>query len=123
MPNHVRVWRKDVYQKVGGHNKRLPVADDYELIVKTFLETRIIHVKKMLYLQYNNRDSTVDNNVTDINRRARLIKDHFDQRIHDRIIELGGEDWMWDEEENRSFIEFPQKKYYEGEQVMNYVYL
>lgn len=123
MPNHVRAWRKDVYQKVGGHNKRLPVADDYELIVKTFLETKIIHIKKMLYLQYNNRDSTVDNNVIDINRRARLIKDHFDKQIHDRIIELGKKDWMWNDTEDRSFLEFPQKKYYDEEQVMNYIYL
>jgi len=108
---------------VGGHNKRLPVADDYELIVKTFLETKIIHIKKMLYLQYNNRDSTVDNNVIDINRRARLIKDHFDKQIHERIIELGKKDWMWNDTEDRSFLEFPQKKYHEEEQVMNYIYL
>jgi glycosyltransferase involved in cell wall biosynthesis len=123
MPNHVRVWRKDIYQKVGGHNKRLPVADDFELIVKTFLETRIIHVKKMLYLQYNNHDSTVDNNVRDINRRARLIKDHFDLKIHNRIIELGKHDWFWNPSQGRSYIEPVERKFYEGEQVMNYIYL
>ncbi len=124
MPNHVRSWRRDVYFKVGGHNKRLPVADDFELIVRTFLETRFIHIKKLLYLQYNNRNSTVDNNVIDINRRARLIKDHFDQKIHQRIIDLGYRDWMWDELENRSFLNFGDKlKYYKDEEVMNYIYL
>ena len=124
MPNHVRSWRRDVYFKVGGHNKRLPVADDFELIVRTFLETKFIHIKKLLYLQYNNRNSTVDNNVIDINRRARLIKDHFDQKIHQRIIDLGHEDWMWDVNENRSFLEFNDKlKYYKDEEVMNYIYL
>jgi glycosyltransferase involved in cell wall biosynthesis len=124
MPNHVRSWRRDVYFKVGGHNKRLPVADDFELIVRTFLETRFIHIKKLLYLQYNNRNSTVDNNVIDINRRARLIKDHFDQKIHQRIIDLGYRDWMWDESENRSFLNFGDKlKYYKDEEVMNYIYL
>jgi hypothetical protein len=124
MPNHVRSWRRDVYFKVGGHNKRLPVADDFELIVRTFLETRFIHIKKLLYLQYNNRNSTVDNNVIDINRRARLIKDHFYQKIHQRIIDLGYRDWMWDELENRSFLNFGDKlKYYKDEEVMNYIYL
>ena len=124
MPNHVRAWKRDVYFKVGGHNKRLPVADDYELIVKTFLETKFIHVKKMLYLQYNNYNSTVDNNVTDINRRARLIKDHFDSRIHNRILEFGMTDWMWDEENNRSYLDWSSKKrYFKDEQVMNYIYL
>lgn len=124
MPNHIRVWKREVYFKIGGHNKRLPVADDFELIVRTFLETRIVHIKKMLYLQYNNGDSTVDNNVADINRRARLIKDHFDMKIHQRILELGKIDWMWDETENRSYLEYwDKRKYFEGEQVMNYVYL
>ena len=32
----------------------------------------------MLYVQYNNGDSTVDNNRVDINRRARLIRDYYD---------------------------------------------
>ena len=124
MPNHVRSWRRDVYFKVGGHNKRLPVADDFELIVRTFLETKFIHVKKLLYLQYNNKNSTVDNNVTDINRRARLIKDHFDQKIHQRILDLGHKDWMWDVNENRSFLDFSGKlKYHKDEEVMNYIYL
>ena len=124
MPNHVRSWRRDVYFKIGGHNKRLPVADDFELIVRTFLETKFIHIKKLLYLQYNNRNSTVDNNVTDINRRARLIKDHFDQKIHQRIIDLGHQDWMWDVTEDRSFLDFNKKlKYYKDEEVMNYIYL
>jgi hypothetical protein len=78
----------------------------------------------MLYLQYNNRNSTVDNNVTDINRRARLIKDHFDLKIHQRIQELGKYDWMWDNDENRSYLEFNGKlMFYESEEVMNYVYL
>lgn len=124
MPNHVRAWNKNVYLKVGGHNKRLPVADDYELIVRTFLETKFIHVKKLLYLQYNNRNSTVDNNVIDINRRARLIKDHFDQKIHQRIIDLGFKDWMWNEAEHRSHLDFKDKLVYNDlEQVMNYIYL
>ena len=124
MPNHVRAWKKELYLKIGGHNKRLPVADDFELIVRTFLETRMVHVKKLLYLQYNNNNSTVDNNVTDINRRARLIKDHFDFKIHQRIQALGFKDWMWDEKENRSYLDYFQKlKYHHEEQVMNYIYL
>ena len=125
MPNHVRMWERKLYHEIGGHNKLTPVADDFELIVHTFLHTRMIHVKKMLYIQYNNKNSTVDNNATDINRRARLIRDHYDKRIHERIIELGFEDWNWDEElghsqkfQNRGGV----RKYHNEEQVMNYTY-
>lgn len=125
MPNHVRVWKRDVYNQIGGHNIHFPVADDYELIVRTFLYTPIIHIKKMLYLQYNNRNSTVDNNGIDINRRARLIRDHYDKQIHDRILELGKHDWNWDEEKGYSQKfqnDTPIRKYFKDEQVLNYIY-
>ena len=125
MPNHIRMWERSVYHKIGGYNKLTPVADDFEIIVRTFLHTRFIHVKKMLYLQYNNRNSTVDNNALDINRRARLIRDHYDNRIHDRIYELGFEDWYWNDELGHSHkfqTHTPVKKFFEEEGVMNYIY-
>jgi hypothetical protein len=125
MPNHARMWERNVYHRIAGHNKLTPVADDLEILIRTFLETRMIHVKKVLYLQYNNNNSTVDNNATDINRRARLIRDHYDLRIHQRIEELGFFDWNWDEL-NRHSQKFqnnvPIRKYYKQEQVMNYIY-
>lgn len=125
MPNHVRMWRKDIYRSIGGHNKKMPVADDLELIIRTFLATKMIHVKKMLYLQYNNGNSTVDNNVIDINRRARLIKDYYDPHIHKRIIQLGKKDWNWNEETQTSLKTIrsgASPKFYEEEQAMNYSY-
>ena len=125
MPDHVRMWERKKYLEMGGHNKNTPVADDLEMLIKTFLHTRMIHVKRVLYFQYNNRNSTVDNNATDINRRARLIRDYYDTAIHNRIQELGFHDWNWDEElghsqkcQNGTGI----RKYYEEEQVMNYIY-
>lgn len=125
MPNHVRMWERKFYHSIGGHNKTTPVADDFEIIVRSFLHTRIIHVKKCLYIQYNNRNSTVDNNSTDINRRARIIRDFYDEAIHKRILELGFKDWNWNEETKQSQRlqnRVPIKKYFEEEQVMNYIY-
>ena len=125
MPNHVRMWRKDIYRSISGHNKKMPVADDLELIIRTFLATRMIHVKKMLYLQYNNGNSTVDNNAIDINRRARLIKDYYDKHIHKRIQQLGKVDWNWNEETQCSLKTIrsgASPRFYEEEQAMNYSY-
>lgn len=125
MPNHVRMWERKFYHSIGGHNKNTPVADDYEIIVRSFLHTRMIHVKRCLYLQFNNRNSTVDNNAQDINRRARLIRDYYDLAIHKRILELGYKDWNWDEEKQESQRfqnRVPIKKYFEEEEVMNYIY-
>jgi glycosyltransferase involved in cell wall biosynthesis len=125
MPDHVRMWERELYHKIDGHNTNTPVADDLEIIIRSFLNTRIIHVKRVLYLQYNNRSSTVDNNAIDINRRARLIRDYYDKAIHNRILELGYDDWCWIEEKQESHkfqTHQPCKKYYEEEQVMNYIY-
>jgi glycosyltransferase involved in cell wall biosynthesis len=126
MPNHVRSWKKEVYDKIGGHNVNTPIADDYELIVRTFLNTEMVHVKKMLYLQWNNRNSAVDNNSVDINRRSRLIRDHYDFQIHQRIIELGKHDWNWDESRGHSqkFQNLVQTiKYHREEEVLNHIYI
>jgi glycosyltransferase involved in cell wall biosynthesis len=125
MPDHVRMWERNLYNQIGGHNKNTPVADDLEILIRTFLNTRMIHVKKVLYFQYNNRNSTVDNNATDINRRARLIRDYYDLAIHNRIQELGFHDWNWDDELGHSQKfqnKVPIRKYYDEEQVMNYIY-
>jgi hypothetical protein len=85
----------------------------------------MIHLKKVLYFQYNNRNSTVDNNANDINRRARLIRDYYDLAIHNRILELGFNDWNWNDNDghsqkfqNRTSI----RKFFEEEEIMNYIY-
>lgn len=51
-PNHVRAWRSDVYRSLNGHDFNYPVADDYELIVRTFLTTKMFHIPKLLYKQH-----------------------------------------------------------------------
>jgi len=125
MPNHVRMWERNLYHKIGGHNKNTPVADDLEILIRTFLNTRMIHVKKVLYLQYSSRNTTTDNNAQDINRRARLIRDYYDLAIHERISDLGFFDWNWIEEQGHS-QKFQNsiaiRKFYDEEQKMNYVY-
>jgi glycosyltransferase involved in cell wall biosynthesis len=125
MPDHVRMWERELYHKIGGHNKSTPVADDLEIIIRSFLNTRMIHVKRVLYFQYNNRNSTVDNNAVDINRRARLIRDYYDKAIHERIIQLGFKDWNWDDQLGHSQKfqnRVPIRKYFHEEEVMNYIY-
>lgn len=51
-PNHVRAWRTDLYHKIGGHDPSLPIADDYDLCVRTALATRCLHIPKLLYRQH-----------------------------------------------------------------------
>jgi glycosyltransferase involved in cell wall biosynthesis len=105
-PNHLRAWRKPFYESIGGHNKELHVADDYEIMVRTFLKTRMIRVPDLCYLQYISDTVQAVRNA-DIHRHVKSIRIHYDQMIHERLLELGCEDFIWDEKRGRSDYNFP----------------
>lgn len=48
-PNHFRAWRKDFYDKIGGHNENFEIADDHELLIRTYLQGTMKHIDKCLY--------------------------------------------------------------------------
>jgi glycosyltransferase involved in cell wall biosynthesis len=100
-PNHIRAWKTAFYESIGGHNKELHVADDYEIMVRTFLKTRMVRVPKLCYLQHIGSTAQQVRNK-DIFRHVRSIKDHYDRMIHDRFLELGCEDFVWDEKKGCS---------------------
>ena len=50
-PDHIRSWRAKTYWEVGGHDPDLQVCDDHDLLVRTFLHSRMLHLDRCLYLQ------------------------------------------------------------------------
>lgn len=82
VPNHVRAWRAAVYRILGGHNERLPVADDYELLVRTLVSVKWCHVDKLLYKQHINsgtaqreRNDLIQSLVADISGHYSSVLD------------------------------------------------
>lgn len=49
-PDHVRAWRTSVYHNLGGHNKKLEFCDDHELCIRTYLNSKMVHIPKVLYI-------------------------------------------------------------------------
>jgi SAM-dependent methyltransferase len=50
-PDHVRAWRTDFYRRIGGHEPVLPVADDHDLVVRTYMAGgNMVHIPECLYL-------------------------------------------------------------------------
>jgi glycosyltransferase involved in cell wall biosynthesis len=97
-PNHFRSWRKKVYDEIGGHNDLVHVADDYELMVRTFLATRMALIPDMCYVQYRNESGNASQlRNRDIQRLVRYFSMWYDKRIHDRLLELGVADFVWQE--------------------------
>jgi hypothetical protein len=51
VPNHVRAWRREAYLAIGGHARGLPVADDYDLILRAVFKFPAVYVRHMTYIQ------------------------------------------------------------------------
>lgn len=104
VPNHLRCWERNFYFSIGGHNKNMRIADDYELLVRTFLRTKFTHILVCCYAQRfdgknsqyaDNVDTDGQGNIHDIQRRVRLTAIYYDTLIHNRLKELGLNDDAW----------------------------
>ena len=97
VPNHIRAWRRNLYYQIGGHNRGLSIADDYELLVRTFLNTKMCRIQKLGYIQfiYDDASGTNTHNSSrrDIQRRVRTVADYYSEAITKRFEDLGLEDW------------------------------
>jgi glycosyltransferase involved in cell wall biosynthesis len=95
MPNHARSWTKDFYNSIDGHNQNLFVADDYDLCVRSFLNTRMIHIQTFGYIQYHHDSNTQTLRNAQIQKLVALIHRAYEEDIHNRFEELGVEDFIW----------------------------
>lgn len=50
-PNHVRAFRRDAYEAVGGYDPDLSVMDDQDLMNKLYQHGSFHHIAELLYLQ------------------------------------------------------------------------
>jgi len=88
VPNHVRAWRADIYRALNGHNPEMRVADDYELLLRTFLSTRMLHIPKLLYRQHTGNTAQRRHNAEIQDNVARLSA-LYQPLIEERARELG----------------------------------
>lgn len=117
MYNHPKSWKKNLYMQIGGHNKVLNCADDYELMLKTFLETKILHLHHYCYLQYSYQNNTKVSSAGlgwayhgDIFRHVKYIEKFYNKKIKNRFNELGLEDWVYGKETTDYLIDFKNGK-------------
>lgn len=53
-PNHPRIWRRDILYQLGNYSEFLPICDDFEILLRTVLHTKILKIPKLGYIQYMN---------------------------------------------------------------------
>jgi glycosyltransferase involved in cell wall biosynthesis len=128
MPNHLRAWTRNAYFEAGAHCRRLSIMDDLDIIIRTFLSTKIVKIDWMCYWQFyfglfydNESGATNTQNLVrqDIQRRARTISEFYNIEIKKRFEELGKKDWAW--EQNPEDPRNVNPIHSEGENRVNYV--
>lgn len=124
VPNHIRAWRKETYQQIGGHNRNLSVADDYELIVRTFLATKMVRIPKLGYIQFiayeGDHINTQNTSRAEIQRLSNSILCHYNEAIKERFEELGYADWGYYFDPNNP--ELTPSRFGDDECAVNYTY-
>lgn len=97
-PDHVRAWRKSVYVSIGGHNVNLDVCDDHELVIRTYLNTKMHHINKPLYVyRITGNNTWLERNQAIQDTTRELFKQYaWDLACKDAkdrgldVVELGG---------------------------------
>jgi glycosyltransferase involved in cell wall biosynthesis len=57
-PNHVRAFRRNAYDAVGGYDPARAILDDHELMIRLFQYGDFVHIPKLLYLQRMHQRNT-----------------------------------------------------------------
>lgn len=96
MPNHIRAWRRKAYLDAGGHSGAIHVCDDFELCIRTFLTTRMVHVQRFGYIQYlsPSNENTQRRRNGEIQRLVAYFVQRYEAEIHQRFRELGVDDYI-----------------------------
>jgi len=102
-PNHPRMWRSETLNRLENYSEYLPICDDYEILLRTCLNCKVVKINKPLYIQFTNENgnnfSTIRNK--EINRIGpKFIYPMFYNyyNVNEKCKELNGY-------ENESFID------------------
>lgn len=81
-PNHLRAFRRSVYEAVGGHDERLEILDDHDLMCRLYQAGPFALIDECLYLQRihdGNTHRRPDVNAEIQVRTVELYDRHFEQ--------------------------------------------
>jgi hypothetical protein len=81
-PDHIRCWERSVYMQAGGHNADLPVCDDHELMIKTYLTgSPFVHTEGCHYLYRLFDSNTIHARADQIRKISRNFRTIYLQRL------------------------------------------
>jgi len=94
LPNHPRMWKRDVLYQLGSYSEFLPICDDLEILLRTAVNTKMAKIANIGYIQYmnenNNNFSLIRNG--EINRIGPyfIVPQFYEMyKVNDKMKELG----------------------------------
>ena len=97
-PDHIRSWRKSVYQSIGGHDPELSICDDHELCIRTYLATKMVRIPKVLYIyRITGNNTFLERNAAIQTKTVELFK-QYAQKLAEKdakdkgllMVDIGG---------------------------------
>ncbi len=79
-PNHLRAFRRDAYEAIGGFNPDLVVLDDQDLMMRMFEYGGFHHIKELLYLQRMHEANTQSDPDTNRYIQEQTVR-YYQERI------------------------------------------
>lgn len=83
-PDHVRAWKREIYHKLGGHNKSFEVCDDHELLIRTYLNTKMKHINMPLYVYRLTKNNTSKVKNEKIQKATNALFDSYIEKLAER---------------------------------------
>ena len=57
MPNHPRIWRRNLLNQLDNYSENLPICDDFEILLRTCINCKIVKLCDTTYTQYMNNNN------------------------------------------------------------------
>jgi SAM-dependent methyltransferase len=90
-PNHVRAWTRELYKRVGGHDPKLDLADDHDLMVRMYLaDAKMVHINECLYLYRVHGTNTTATKNKSIRESTWKVYDRHITQLAERFAEDTG---------------------------------
>jgi glycosyltransferase involved in cell wall biosynthesis len=89
-PDHIRAWRRDMYESIGGHDDSLKVCDDLDLMHRLYMVTRFKEIQEVLYVYRITGDNTYVKKGEQIRETNNRLYDQNIEGLAQRYAEING---------------------------------
>ncbi len=89
-PNHLRAFRRSLYDYVGGYNKEMRILDDLDLMCRMYKVAKFHHIDKGLYVYRIHGENTWLKHNEEIQSNVYRIYDQYIESLVERSCELRG---------------------------------